>query len=256
MKKLIKKIVPKFLLREYKDYKKFKPYRGNKVYCPICKSHFKKFASFGVVERENAKCPKCGSLERHRLLWKYMNEKTNLFNKDLRIRLLHFAPEKSFYDIFSKNTNIDYYPCDISPELYAYNGNQKVKKVDITNIPFDENYFDVILCSHVLEHIPDDSKAMFELYRVMKKDAWGIFQVPIDFNRLVTYEDIKIVKPQDRKKAFGQDDHVRIYGQDYIGRLRNVGFIVTEDDYVKQFTSAKLYRYGLMPSELIYFCRK
>src|SRR5688572_23954068 len=109
MRKLIKKIVPDFILQSYRDYKKrqqIKPYLGDKVLCPLCNSLFNKFAPIGVVKR-NAACPVCGSLERHRLLWKYLNEKTNLFTNNARIRLLHFAPERSFFNIFSKSQNMD-----------------------------------------------------------------------------------------------------------------------------------------------------
>jgi SAM-dependent methyltransferase len=256
---LIKKIRPEFILQRYRDYKKqkqIKAHLGDKVLCPICNSRFNKFAPFGLVKRKNARCHTCGSLERHRLLWKYLNEKTNLFNNNAKIRLLHFAPEKYFYDIFSKNQYIDYFPCDLTPERYVYNGNVKITKVDITNIPFEENYFDVVLCSHVLEHIPDDRKAMSELYRVMIKGTWGIFQVPIDYNRKTTYEDFTITSPKDREKAYGQNDHVRWYGQDFKDRLRSVGFNVTEDEYIKSFTAEELYRFGLIPSEFIYFCKK
>lgn len=259
MRKLIKKIIPKFILKGYRIYKKqkqIKPYRGNKVLCPLCNSKFNEFAPFGLVKRENAKCHNCGSLERHRLLWKYLNEKTNLFNFNTKIRLLHFAPEKSFYDIFSKKKNIDYIPCDLYPRKYAYNGNVKITMADITNIPFEENYFDVVLCNHVLEHILDDRRAMAELYRVMKKGAWGIFQVPIDYKRNVTYEDFTILTPEEREKAFGQNDHVRWYGRDYKNRLEKVGFDVKEDDYVKTFPTAELIKFGFLASELIYFCRK
>jgi SAM-dependent methyltransferase len=259
MRKLIKKFVPDFFLKEYLDFQKviqIKYYRGDKVFCPICNSKFKKFGTFGSEKRENARCYFCGSLERHRLVFKYLSERTNFFNNNSKIRLLHFAPEKSFYDIFSKNQNIDYTPCDLSPEIHLYDGDVKIIKVDITNIPFKENYFDVILCNHVLEHIIDDRKAMSELYRVMKIGQWGIFQVPIDYSRKMTYEDFTITAPKDRKKAFGQSDHVRIYGQDYKDRLKSAGFNVIQDEYIKSFTSEELFRFGLKTSHLIYFCSK
>jgi SAM-dependent methyltransferase len=233
-----------------------KLYQGDKVICAICNAKFKEFGTSGLVPRKNAKCHKCGSLERHRLLWKYFNEKTDLFKVNKKIRVLHFAPEKVFYDIFSTNQNIDYYPCDLFPELYAYKRNVKIKKADITGIPFEENYFDVIVCNHVLEHIPDDALAMSELYRVLKKGGWAILQVPVDYNRETTYEDFSITTPKGREKAFGQNDHVRWYGRDYKDRLKKAGFIVKEDDFAKSFSSEELFRYGLINSELIYYCKK
>ena len=245
-------MIPNFLFNWFR----IKINKGNDVLCSICNSKFKKFGTFGLVSRKNARCHNCGSLERHRLLWKYFNERTNLFKADKKIRLLHFAPEKVFYDVFSTNQNIEYYPCDLSPEYYAYAGNIKIRKADITEIPFEENYFDVIVCSHVLEHIPDDSLAMFELYRVLKKGGWAILHVPIDYNRETTYEDFSITTPKGREKAFGQDDHVRLYGRDYKDRLIKTGFIVNKDDFVKSFSQEDLFKFGLDGSELIYYCKK
>jgi SAM-dependent methyltransferase len=260
MTKLIKKTTFRILLSGYRDYcmkKRNKLYRRNKVLCPICNLKFNEFEPFGIVPRKNARCPNCGALERHRLLWKYLYEKTDLFYTEKKIRLLHFAPEKAFYDIFSVNQNIEYNPCDLFPESYnKYYGKIKVKKVDIIDIPFEENYFDIILCNHVLEHIPNDLLAMSELYRVMKKGAWAILQVPIDYNREITYEDFSITTPEGKEKAFGQNDHVRCYGRDYKDRLGRVGFRVNEDNFIKSFTPENLFRYGLMGSELIYCCKK
>lgn len=259
MKRIIKKMAPKFLLKWRQNYQKKKSlqiYSGDNVLCPICNSKFKEFGIYGFVPRKNARCHNCGSLERHRLLWKYFNEKTDLFKADLKTRLLHFAPEKTLYGVFSKNQNIEYYPCDLFPQHYEYRGNVKITKADINDIPFEENYFNVIICNHVLEHIPDDAHAMSELYRVLKKDGWAILQVPIDYNRETTYEDFTITTPEGREKAFGQKDHVRIYGRDYKDRLSKAGFIVNEDDFVKSFSSEDLLRFGLAKSEFIYYCKK
>ncbi len=256
MKKLIKLILPQIVINKYRTYKKEKKYKGNNVLCPICNSSFKMFGSFGIIKRENAKCHSCGSLERHRLIFKYVNEKFNLFNSKEKIRLLHFAPEKIFYDIFSNNNNIEYTACDLFPEKYNYNGKTKITKADITKIPFSDNSFDFIICSHVLEHIPNDLIAMSELYRVLTKNGNSILQVPIDYNREETYEDHNITTPEGRLKAFGQDDHVRIYGKDYKTRLKNSGFIVNEDNYISTMEKVDVHKYGLMESELIYHCRK
>lgn len=97
---------------------------------------------------------------------------------------------------------------------------------------------------------------MSELYRVMKKGGSGIFQVPIDYNRDETFEDFSITSPKEREKAFGQHDHVRLYGKDYKTRLENAGFRVTEDDFVKGFSTSEQTRYGIRDSELIYYCEK
>jgi len=259
VKKIIKKIIPGFIRRQYRDFRNRKEllqYAGDKVQCPICNSKFNEFAPFGLVTRKNARCHTCDSLERHRLVWMYLKTETDFFTSSKTLRLLHFAPEKTFYDKFSVQPNIEYYPCDLFPEVYNFNGKVEIKKADITNIPFEDNYFDVILCSHVLEHIPDDRKAMLEIYRVMKNDGWAILLVPIDYNRETTYEDFSITGPEERLLAFGQSDHVRWYGRDYKDRLAENGFKVIEDDYIKNFSSGDLFRYGLIASELIYYCKK
>ena len=247
----------KAIVRPVVKYIKQKANKGKDVHCVVCGQSFKKFAPHGKVgsHRPNARCPDCGSLERHRLFWKYLTERTN-YNQWRNVNILHFAPEKAFHKIFSSLPDVNYIPCDFSPERYDFPTGAKVKKVDITAIPFQDNYFDVIICSHVLEHIHDDRRAMKELQRVMKPGGWGIFQVPIDYNRKETYEDFSITCPEGRLKAFGQWDHVRWYGADYKDRLANAGFVVSEDDYVKTFTKEELERYRFTDNELIYFCRK
>lgn len=259
MIKQLKKITPPLLLNWYRSLrlkKRMWKYKGVNVFCPICNSHFSAFMPFGFPPRKNACCPRCASLERHRLLWLYFNEKTDLFRKDQKVRLLHFAPEETFFNVFSRNKNMEYTPCDIDPTKYRSKRGTQVERIDITTIPYGENTFDVVLCNHVLEHIPNDLLAMSELYRVMKKGAWAIVLVPIDLNRNVTYEDFSIQTPEGREEAFGQMDHVRIYGKDYVDRLKKVGFSVMEDAYVNSFSPENQVRYGLLNSELIYFCRK
>jgi ubiquinone/menaquinone biosynthesis C-methylase UbiE len=142
------------------------------------------------------------------------------------------------------------------PERYAHYGTVKILKADITKLPFEPNFFDVVICNHVLEHIPDDRRAMAEVLRVMKNGAWGIFQVPIDRKREITYEDVTITTPAERLKAYGQRDHVRHYGQDYPQRLENAGFVVTTDDYAKTFSAEQAFIYGINRSETLHVCRK
>ncbi|WP_100615123.1 class I SAM-dependent methyltransferase [Confluentibacter citreus] len=257
MKYLLKKIVPNTILKAYRAYRKNnKPYNGKGVVCPICSSKFKYFGSYGVFPRGNAKCYTCGALERDRLLWKYFHEKVSFFTKNVKGKVLHFAPEKVFYQLFDTNKNIEYVPCDLTPERFLFNGKSQIIKANITNIPFEDNTYDFIICNHVLEHIPDDALAMSELYRVMKKGGQGIFQVPINYDLELTYEDFSITTPEGREKAFGQKDHVRWYGLDYKTKLEAAGFKVYIDEYVKSFTSKELKKYGLISTELIYNCSK
>ena len=231
-------------------------YEGDNVECPACGLTFRTFITAGIPLRENVKCPKCESFERGRLMWLYLTETTHLFKNCSEIKLLHFAPERFLHEKFSKLQNIKYFPCDLFPERYIFGTKPKVAKSDITRIPFDDNSFDVILCSHVLEHIPDDALAMSELYRVMKPGGWGIFQVPIDHNLDKTYEDFSITTPEGRTKAFGQSDHVRQYGNDYKNRLENAGFTVAMDDFVTKYSEKEIFRFGLDKKELIYRCEK
>jgi ubiquinone/menaquinone biosynthesis C-methylase UbiE len=129
-------------------------------------------------------------------------------------------------------------------------------KADICNLPMKSNAFDVVLCNHVLEHVNDDKKAMQELFRILKPGGFGIFQVPLDLSRHKTYEDFKITSPQQRKKHFGQYDHVRIYGKDYFEKLRYIGFEVSEIKCSDIATEDEINNYRLMKNEILPVCKK
>lgn len=242
-------------IKEKLRQKEIKAYQGDNVSCPICNSTFRVFATYGVDKRKNARCLNCNSLERHRLLWKYLNEKTNHL-EGKKFKMLHFAPQRMFLKKFSSHPNIDYTPCDINPETYEYYNIHKIEKVDVMNIPFSDNSFDMVMCNHVLEHIEDYKVGMSELYRVMKKGGWGIFQVPIDYSRETTFEDDSITDPKERERVFGQFDHLRIFGKDYKNQLESVGFNVTENNYVNQFTDEEINKFGFSKDEKIYYCVK
>jgi SAM-dependent methyltransferase len=216
-------------------------------FCPCCNGNFDEFLPFGVKQRPNARCPNCGSLERHRLLWLYFQNRTNLFSENLKV--LHIAPEDIFQNAFKAMPNLDYISGDIK-------SSRAMVKMDITNIPYEANSFDVILCVHVLEHILDDRKAMRELFRVLKPNGWSILQVPIDLKRDKTFEDPSITMPEDRTRFFGQHDHVRVYGRDYRDRLEESGFLVTVDGYARDLGTDLIKKYSLKQHHEIYFCRK
>lgn len=223
-------------------------YKGNNVECPVCNSTFSKMLPYGrIVSRDNALCPECLSLERHRLMWLYLKEKTNFFTAELK--LLHVAPEHCFIDRFEKLKNLEYITADIESPL------AKVK-MDLHDIPFPENTFDVVFCNHVLEHVDDDIKCMKEMLRVLKPGGWAILQSPIDPMRSVTFEDPSITDPAERERIHGQDDHMRTYGLDYGSRIKRSGFAVTEDVYVKTLPEALVKRYCLPGNEIIYVCHK
>ena len=219
--------------------------KGNKFTDPIDGKSFRKLLPYGYQnQRPNALSPSTLSLERHRLMWLYLKQETDFFKQDKEQRVLHIAPEQCFYKRFRKQKNLDYLTSDLDSPLADV-------KADICNLPFEDNQFDVIFCNHVLEHIPDDKKAMIELYRVMKPGGWGIFQIPQDINRKETFEDDSITDKEERTRIFGQYDHVRVYGLDYFDRLREAGFRVEEVDYTKKIAPDLLERYALQKGEIL-----
>lgn len=222
--------------------------KGSKYTDPIDGKSFRKFLPYGYEnQRENVLSPSTLSLERHRLLWLYLKNETKLFNAPLK--LLHFAPEQAFYKRFRKMKNLEYTTTDLNSPLADV-------KADICNLPFEDNSFDFILCNHVLEHIPDDTKAMKELYRILKKGGTAILQIPQDLSREHTFEDNSITSRKERAKIFGQYDHVRVYGRDYFDKLRSIGFRVREVDYTNELTASEIDTYRLAQGEIIPVCTK
>ncbi len=223
-------------------------YKGNKYTDPIDGKSYRKFLPYGYqVKRDNVLAPGTLSLERHRLMWLFLKNNTDFFSKPLKV--LHIAPEQAFLTLFRNQKNLDYTTSDLYSPLADV-------KADITNLPFPDESFDVIFCNHVLEHIPNDQQAMMELYRVMKKGGWGIFQIPQDLNRATTYEDFSITDPKDRAKQFGQYDHVRVYGRDYFDKLSAVGFQVEIIDYTQKITPELFEKFRLAKGELLPVCYK
>ena len=217
--------------------------RGYKFTDPIDNKSFRAFLPYGYgKQRPNVLSPSTLSLERHRLLWLYLKNETSFFSENLKV--LHFAPEQCFLKRFRKLNNLDYTTTDLLSPIADV-------KADICDLPFEDNSYDVILCNHVLEHIPDDTKAMQELYRVMKPGGYGIFQIPQDLNRETTFEDDTITDKAERAKIFGQYDHVRVYGRDYFNKLRYIGFKVEEVDYTTQLNGADVDKYRLAKGEII-----
>lgn len=218
-------------------------YKGDRFEDPIDGRRFRKFLPYGYAsERPNVLSPSTLSLERHRLLWLYLKSSTDFFTQPLKV--LHVAPEQAFYTRFKKQPNLDYTTTDLHSPLADV-------KADLCALPFADASFDVVLCNHVLEHIPDDEKAMRELFRVMKKGGWGIFQVPLDNARSETFEDDNITDRKERTRIFGQYDHVRVYGMDYFQRLRGVGFQVDAVDYAAHLPTEQIERFRIVKSELL-----
>lgn len=224
--------------------------RGDKFTDPIDGRSFRKFLPYGYgKQRENALSPSTLSLERHRLMWLFLRDNTTFFTATKKLKVLHIAPEQCFLDIFRKQQNLNYITSDLESPIADV-------KADICDLPFKENEFDIVFCNHVLEHISNDTKAMQELYRVLKPGGFGIFQIPQDLSKAITFEDNTITDRKERAKLFGQYDHVRVYGRDYFDKLRSIGFKVDEVDYTKKITLDKIEKYCLMQNEILPVCYK
>lgn len=222
-------------------------YRGKGVHCPVCDSSFRKFMPYGIETRSNVLCPKCLSLERHRLIWLYLHAETDIFKRN--IRFLHVAPEQCFLPRFRKVENWEYLTGDLESPIADLH-------FDLHSIPLEDNSFDLFMCNHVMEHVEDDHQVMSEVFRILKPNGIAIMQVPQDYSRQSTYEDPGITDPLDREKHFLQKDHVRLYGLDYPDRLRQAGFVVEELAYPNILGPEKTEEYRLPPQEILYIARK
>lgn len=221
---------------------------GNKVECPICGHHYRRFLPYGyTVVRKNALCPHCLSLERHRLLWLYLKEKTALFDMPT-LSLLHIAPERCFMDKLEHLLGNNYITADLESPL------AKVQ-ADIRCLPFKDACFDVVFCNHVLEHIDNDRKAIKEMYRVMRRGGWGIMLSPVNYRLETTREAPIGSSPEERYSLFGQADHMREYGTDYADRLREGGFEVEEIPFAETLSAKQHQRYCIN-DEIVYVVHK
>ena len=201
-------------------------FKGTKFTDPIDGKSYRKFLPYGYgKQRENALSPGTLSLERHRQMWLFLQNETDFFTKNYKV--LHIAPEQEFIRKFKKMKNLDYISADLYSPIVDV-------KADILDLPFE-----------------DDKKAMSELFRVMKKGSWGIFQVPMKNSLEKTYEDFTITDPKEKQKYFGQYDHVRWYGMDYFDRLKSVGFEVDINFYSRKFSDEERKKFALMKNEIL-----
>ena len=237
--------------------------RGDRYECPLCGAHLRtlwprglnhpvltQYDIIGGGYREQASCPVCGSTERERLVWLYISHRTDLIHRPAR--LLHVAPEPQLGAVLRRLPHLDYLSADLYEE-------DVMVKMDITDIDYPDASFDAIICNHVLEHIPEDVRAMRELFRVLAPGGWAILQVPLSEKIQTSVEDPAIVTPEDRARVFGQEDHVRIYAKaDYLSRLQAAGFQVIP--FIWQEAGPEFgnpdNRYGLMPRETLFVASK
>lgn len=219
---------------------------GNERECPLCGKHYNKFGRGGVEKRDDAQCMNCGSLERHRFLWLFLKLEMKIMNQN-DLSILHFAPEKYLENKLRKISD-HYITADIE-------GADVDIKVDITNTSFEKETYKLILCSHVLEHVNDDRKALKELFRILKPDGTALIIIPVE--RESTFEDSSVTEPEERLKIFGQRDHVRIYGEDFINRLIESGFKVKTYLPKDIFSENEQIKYGIkIESDRLYICNK
>lgn len=239
-------------------------YRGQTVACPVCRQWYSMFKPYGTKlelsrqytlismgRRDNALCPGCGSKERDRAVALFLQELMPWFNAAGR-HVLHIAPERSLSTRVRQLPGIRYLSGDLAPERSPQ---AAMQQIDIARIAYPDDSFDLIICNHVLEHIPDDSLAMRELFRVLKHDGYAILQVPYASDLTHTLEQV-LTKPDERLRQYGQSDHVRLYSLDYIDRLRKSGFQVEAPTMNQYFKPDRVARYGLIAEERLFIGRK
>jgi SAM-dependent methyltransferase len=218
-------------------------FRGGNVTCPCCDRRSRRWVSFGYPNRL---CPRCSASERNRLLMLYLRNETAVFTHR-EFTVAHFAAEYSLMRKFTRLPNVDYIAADLDPPFGGV-------AMDITALPLSSESVDIAICSHVLEHVPEDVTAMAELRRVVRPGGVALVMVPCDPRRDTTYEDDSITTPEGRLVAFGQDDHVRIYGRDFAARLRAAGFEVSPLSYTRKLGLDASKRYGLDEGDVIFVC--
>lgn len=209
-------------------------YRGDAVECPCCESTYSRFRPHRG--REHARCPGCGALERHRLLWLFLTEKTDLLTR--RGTMLHIAPEYALMRRLSALEGLDYLTGDLDSPLAD-------RALDVMDLPFADESFDFLICNHVLEHVEDDRRALAEIHRVLEPGGWAILMCPVDGRLAKTVEDPAARTPAERHRLFGQSDHLRLYGRDYATRLAEAGFDVSGDHYLEELDEPRIRRLGL-----------
>ena len=244
-------------------------YFGFRHECPFCRGHFRKFLPcghkhsvlkdldvVGAGYRLGCFCPRCRSRDRDRLLYLYLTNETGVF--DDNVSLLHVAPERVLSKEFIKRRNIDYLTANLDPNARNPGMAEVMVKMDVTDIQYPEHSFDAIVCCMVLEHVPDDRKAISEFYRTLKPGGWAVLQVPVSLALDTTVEDPTIKTREGREEAFGQADHVRLYAKDYKDRLEEAGFWVEKFEWAEspERYGGSANKYGLNEDEVVYCARK
>jgi SAM-dependent methyltransferase len=217
------------------------------VTCPVCETNLRFFLPFGVGGRirSGALCPQCRSLERDRAAWLILRSPPSRLKP--KMGLLHVAPERCLEPRLRESLGAGY----VTGDLVRHNVD---RNFSVEALPFADGAFDAVICNHVLEHVNDDRKAMRELRRVLAPGGWALLQVPLRRDLDTTLEDATVTSPRQRRIRFGQHDHVRWYGHDYVARLREAGFEPAVSRVRDGYTPAEILRYGLDPDEAVHLC--
>lgn len=229
-------------------------YRGNKTYCPCCKGSFSHFIEVGP-KREPMLCPRCRSNDRDRFFWFYLEKYPDTLKPG--IKLLHVSPETIYYKRFNQIPNVDYVAGDKFILQFGATYPKGTVYLDITDMPeYADNTFDFIFCSHVLEYIKEDHKALKELYRVLKPGGKAVISVPIRFGHYETIEDPSVTDPKEQERLYGDVGHLRYYGEDYMERVKAAGF-KTAFTPVADFISAEMIEKAVIkPKDVVHLCYK
>jgi hypothetical protein len=241
-------------------------YLGSEYQCPVCgvrlrafrpmwKSYWRDFAKFTPIHPptemetlnlEHFTCPRCDAFDRERLIAIYLEQMFRSFDRSRTYRLLEFAPGDALHKWLKRFAFIAYRSADLSRKTVD-------ERVDLTDMAaYPDQSLDIILCSHVLEHIPDDRKAMRELRRVLKRDGFAVLLVPLVVGIDETHEDPTITSEALRWKYFGMGDHVRQYGKrDFIARLEDAGLNV-EQLGIERFGAETFHRAGIAENSVLY----
>ena len=248
----LKSLVPRALGNKIKLFL----HRGDKYTCPFCNSSLQDLQPFGLdlpvlrekgvvgAGRRNSVCYVCGSTDRERLVYLFLKDHLNIFT-DSSKSILHIAPEDRLSARLRRSGFTRYICGDLFTAGYSYP--DYVCNIDVVDIPYPDKTFDLVICNHVLEHIPADFKAMSEIHRVLKPGGKAVLQVPLSTNSEITDEDVSVTDPAERERRFGQHDHVRLYGRDYFKRLEMNGFTVEEVDIASNYP-----KYGLNKDERVF----
>lgn len=235
--------------------------------CPFCNGRFRKLDPRGLKQdvfrekdvvpegyRENATCPRCLSSDRERLAFLYIKSATGLFRTGGKV--LHVAPDRNLARALDAAAGVDQTKGDKFTE--GYEGGfypEGTVDMDITGLPFKDKSFDAVLCNHVLEHVPDDRRAISEIFRVLKTDGWAMLQVPVSYAARKTKDGSRALSPEERERRFGQFDHVRLYSRsDYPARIEEAGFKVTVVQPKEAGIDVK--RFALHPREELFIARR